>query len=407
MKIPFSLLCGISMLLLLGCPEAGQQSASVADSDDSTEAAEVVTSETTDEVESLTESSDSMRTRGLAPASNARMANFSFEKQFPLLWNLVKSDAAMLAEIESFAAKVVNPGSLRTESELLQVFEERDELITHFQPFLENQDEDWMYQNWQSLEAELNQIGLSMQSAEGMFIGLGKSELLPGAVADIGSDALKWYLKFIYARDESQNGEYPFMDMSPYPDMLEAGEKLRALQPNPYYSKIEEDFHQAIISMADIHSVSSPEGRGNVFVFETNTEYYPFATEVETRQQFAAQRSEDSPYPGVMRKILNNMSEMSERPEHLFVIVTEWVDDAAMARSRVSELLMDGYDIPHRLEIRRPNGTDQYAISYRFYEDGEKADAALELIQKDFPDAELFMVSVRGNKLYQMESAMN
>ena len=88
------------------------------------------------------------------------------------------------------------------------------------------------------------------------------------------------------------------------------------------------------------------------------------------------------------------------------MIITEWEDDQDMARSRVFRHLQDGQDIPHYLEITKTNGSTQFGICYRFYEDPDKAESALTNILPDFPAAELLMVSVRGEKLYLMESGM-
>ena len=55
------------------------------------------------------------------------------------------------------------------------------------------------------------------------------------------------------------------------------------------------------------------------------------------------------------------------------------------AGPRVYTHLTNGEDVPHCLRIRRGDGTDKYAISYRFYEDEGKAEAALSKAQKRIP----------------------
>ncbi|MEL6652378.1 MAG: hypothetical protein AAFQ87_16370, partial [Bacteroidota bacterium] len=284
----------------------------------------------------------------------------------------------------------------------------RDQAREQLQSLIENQDEEWIYQNNQRLETELNRLGLTMLSAEGMFIGLGNAPLLNELVESKGSDALKWYLRFVYASDESANGEYPFLNMKPYGDMIVAAEKLKELSPNPYYEKVESEYKRALLSMTDIHRVGAPNARTEekqLLVGGVNTEMYPFATDAKSRRAFA--EGAQSQYSELLTKILSNVSEMSEEPETLYIILTEWVDGEEMAKNRVFAHLESGEDIPHYLKIRRTNGSDAYAIVYRFFEDAEKAEAAISKIEQEIPTAELRMISVRNGDLYAMEAAMN
>ncbi|MEM6346480.1 MAG: hypothetical protein AAF927_21500 [Bacteroidota bacterium] len=366
--------------------------------------AEPPTSETVVSQDTLSE--DSMSTRGLG--ANARLG-FDFAGQFPLLDSLSQFQSEGRRLIGSFVAAVVQAQSIETSEQLeALLFERRDQAREQLQSLIENQDRQWLDQNYDTLEDELNRLGMSMLFAEGMFIGLGNTTLLTELVESKGSDALKWYLKFIYASDNSANGEYPFLDMSPYSDMILAGEKLQSLEPNPYYRKIEDQYHRALLCMADVHRVGSPNARTDekqLMVGGINTENYPFATGFESRKVFAQANS--SRYSPIMAKIMTNMSEMSEDPEHLYIIITEWVDGEELAKSRVYSHLEAGVDIPHYLKIRRSNGADAYGIVYRFYDEAEKAEAAISKIETEIETAELRMVSVRSGELFEMESAMN
>jgi hypothetical protein len=366
-----------------------------------------IASSAADSEEATETESDStrMRTRGLAPAMSGP---FDFATMFPLLHNMVKDEVTHLALVRGYARKVMSPETISSAEELEKLLDvERTRVQERLLYFLENQDAIWLDENWQKVEAELNQLGLAMQSAEGMFTGLGLSPVLEEKVASLGSDALQWYLRFIYARDESASGEYPFQNMEPYGRMVVAGKKLQDLQPRSYYEKVEESYHYALQSLTDIHKVidnSARQPQTTVVVGDINTDFYPFATEMESRSRFA--KSAESGLEQTMGKILENMSEMSARPEHIYVIVTEWMTEEQKARRRVYQHLEAGEDVPHVLAITRPDGTKQYAVSYRFYEDAEKAEAAMQTCEKKFAGAEFLMVSVRNGEMFQLEAAM-
>ena len=88
--------------------------------------------------------------------------------------------------------------------------------------------------------------------------------------------------------------------------------------------------------------------------------------------------------------------------KNIYIIITEWVDELVQARRTVAKHLAEGEDIPHYLKIKRGDGKEYYAIAYRFYDDGDKAAAALEKIRKNVPNARMIFVSVKGDELYQL-----
>ncbi|MEM7373295.1 MAG: hypothetical protein AAF587_32015 [Bacteroidota bacterium] len=343
--------------------------------------------------------------RGLDPTT-ARMSTFSLKDYMPKLYGLVEADAAMTSELETYAQKIIIREALESEDDLIQLFEERETgIIPHLIPFFENMDNEQFYQEMNVFEAELNQIGLTFQTAEGMFIGLGAASVLESDIERLASEPYRLYLAFQNANAEASQGEYPFADMKPFQEMIVLGEQINALAPNPYIDKIKMDYEMALLSFTDVHLVRDASAReeegGTPMVGGVHTEHYPFLTETETLTTFSETKSQ-SAYGEVMRKLAENMSEISNKPENVYVIVTEWADDIEMAQSRVVSHLADGKDIPHYLRIRRGDGTDKYAVAYRFYEDDTKAEAALEKILPTFPNAKLVFCSVRNQELYQL-----
>ncbi|MEL6850751.1 MAG: hypothetical protein AAFP92_19695, partial [Bacteroidota bacterium] len=275
-------------------------------------------------------------------------------------------------------------------------------IVPNLSPTFENLDLEPSSEKWEVYTDELSRLGIAITGAEGIVTGLTVSPVLQEEVKNLGSQAFQHYLAFIYADAKTLSGEYPFSNMSPYKEMIVRGEQLQKLQPNAYFEKVEKRFDEALQYFTDIHLVNDPTARQKtVLVGAANTEMYPFATETETAAEFAKDGS-GSQYQELVSKILSNTSEISTRPENIYVVVIEWATSEDMARNRVHTYLRKGTDIPHYLQIRRGDGTDQFAVSYRFYESADKADEALEKIKVDYPDAQLVMCSVKGEKLYQL-----
>lgn len=359
------------------------------------------------QVEGLQQDSmqSTQRSRGL-DMSTARTTTFSLKDYLPKLYALVEGDPALSQDLESYARAVIVRDGLESEEDLVAVFTQRDsQIIPFLEPLFENMEENTFYAEGKAYEEELNQIGLFIRTAEGMFIGLGQHPVLEVDIERLASEPYRLYLAFQQAYSEAMRGEYPYLDMEPYQRMITLGERLSELAPNPYFPKIEEDYFYALRSFTDVHLVKDPTARegenGSPLVGGIHLDHYPYSTETKTISRFAESQTESS-YGKVAKKIMENMSEISTKPENIYVIVTEWADDQEMAQQRVVSHLRAGEDIPHYLQIRRGDGKDRYAIAYRFYEDADKADAALEKILPAFPDAQMIYCSVKNQELYQL-----
>ncbi|RMG56040.1 MAG: hypothetical protein D6722_27060 [Bacteroidetes bacterium] len=347
----------------------------------------------------------SMRSRGLGMA-DARLTNFVLADSFPQLARMVAGQTELAGELTTYARQVVDPGSLQSEEDLLALLTQRDEvLIPQLVTVLENDAEWLMRDEAEALIYELDRLGMFVQTAEGMFVGLGPAPFLEGAIARLGDDGLQWYLRFRNAEAEAGAGEYPFLDMAPYRDMIIAGEKLQEISPNTYFPRVAERFHTALEVFTDLHLVSTPTGRQEQEAMPmtggVSTDFYPFAAEINTHRAFV-EGSTKSRYQAAVEKILANPSRISERPEDIYVIVLDWVDQKEAAQQRIRTYLAEGEDIPHHLEVRQGDGKDRYCIAYRFFEDADQAQAALDQIRPTNPEAEMIMVSVKGDKLYQL-----
>ena len=352
---------------------------------------------------------DSQLTRGLGPAEAARRRmDYSLERAMPLVYGMVKQDAAMTRQLDQYARKVLLAEGIDSPESLEAVFAERDDkIIPGLQSIFERADGMFIDENWQALELELQSVGISMTSAEGMFTGLVQSAMLEYLLDSLASEPFRLYQDFLNADAYTRSGEYPFNDMQPYGELVMIGEQMKKQFPNnPYTQKVEPRFFDALEYMTDIHLVHpgsgmKQQGPAMVFVGATHTDAYPWITETGSRERFAKEHSE-SKFSDVMQRILENPSEIGTESENIYIIVTEWAKTREGARQLVYKNLAAGKDVPHYLEVRRGDGTDQYAIAYRFYEDEEKANKAFEAIKRRIPTAQLIFCSVKGDKLYQL-----
>ncbi|MEL6256513.1 MAG: hypothetical protein AAFR87_31210 [Bacteroidota bacterium] len=343
------------------------------------------------------------QSRGLDMA-NARVASGSFEEEFPLLYGLIKDDSGqLLPELKAYAEKVLSQ-DINSEAEILALMEQRDSsLITFITPLFENMDPEILDKSWGGFQEELNRLGMTMTAAEGMFTSIGSAPFLEDKIAEVGSKEFQAYVKFMNALTESRNGEYPFQNMKPFRDMVLYGEIILEGNNEAFKKRIDEDFQFALESFTDVHFVSSPGTRqlGVAMVHGTSTDPYPYLAELETAKEFVAS-GQDSKYKKALSRILEKPSAITEKPENIYVVVIEWAETKQMAQMRVRSHLRVGEDVPHHLKIRRGDGTDKYAVTYRFYEDEEKANAAFDEAIKEFPDARLIYCSVRNGDLYQL-----
>ncbi|MEO1382209.1 MAG: hypothetical protein AAFV78_03110 [Bacteroidota bacterium] len=344
--------------------------------------------------------SDGVQTRGLPPAE-ARLAPQMCDR-FPLVCEAIKDDPKLLEELKGYVGSLSEKEKIQEDQDILDILAYRDQkLADRLLPYIENLPDGYIDAKAPEFMRELNQLGFQMNFAEGQFVGLSPFPILEDEAASVGSQALKLKIQFEGAKGEAQNGEYPYLNMTPYIQMVQIGEEARQIKPNPYWDEMEKDFERALTNLTDIHLVHQPTNRQaqEWIIGGTNREAYPYATETEGRKTFAQSASS---YSQVVARIMENPSEISSEPENIYVIVTEWKDAQDLAQQRVIYHLNRGVDIPHTLKIRRGDGTDRYAVAYRFYESEDLAEQAFEKIEDKFPDARLILCSVRGEDLYQL-----
>lgn len=349
-------------------------------------------------------------TPGEPEDANKRLMGFDIQKDLPLYAPEIQKDPKMTKLIQDYGTAVVTGTGIKSDEDILKLLTIRDErLIPYFYNLTESYEtteSGFIDKNYEELSRELNLLGMDMNFAEGTFIDLGAYPFMEEWMARYASEGLKLYTEFKVATTEANNGEYPYLNMEPRIKKVVIGEKLAALEDTSYFHKVRDEYEEAVIALTDIHKVYNPNNRQeeSFLVDGISTEMYPFVTEKKTRNNFV-QNQRNSRYSQLVQKILENPSEISNKPEQVYVIVTEWLDTEKMAQRRVIGHLNQGEDVPHYLSIKRPDGKTRYAVAYRFFENEEKANAALEKVQKEIPSAKLIYCSLKGDQLYQMGPA--
>ncbi len=346
-------------------------------------------------------SEESTRTRNLTATDSV---GFSFEKKFPQLYQLLKDYPEVLEKVSQYAKKAIYREEVSDEEDLLALMEKRgNEIIPLISPYFENMDPAVFQQKFDVLNAELFKLGIQMTTAEGMFTGLGPSKMITPNLrvqqmnTSQGFDAIQNYDAFTDAMTHSMSGEYPFLDMEPYFNMLASGEQLRnAENARVYYAKVEENFRRALEVLTDIHVVTNEGAR----IGGIHTEAYPYTCNLEQMQSLL-NKYQKSAYYSVIQNILEYPSEITSRPETIYLIVTEWAENEQIAREKIFKYLTNQQDIPHYLAIQSGDGSTEYAVIYRFFENEKQANQAMELSKDKNIDGEMIMVSVQGDKLYQ------
>ena len=387
----------LSACLLWSCtPNEPSQSPSENEQEEVGEVEEVRESATAVELDASLLADTRAVSQSLAQISST---TFAFQELFPFLYELLKNNPEELAQVEAFAEQAVSRPSFSQEEDLLDLIEERDEqIIPLLLPYFESMEPDVWDQNYDELEKELSMMGIQMTSAEGIFTGLGPRSLFTDNLKLKEKTPLIQYDAFTDAQTRSMNGEYPYSDLEPYIKMVLLGEKMEAEgTAKSYYQKIGQSFADALHVLTDVHLITNEGGR----VGGIHTEAYPYMVSLQSIRE-ALPRFESSKFKVPLQRIVEFPSEMSSRPEHLHLLVESWVNSEEEAKKRVEEHLSSGKDIPHYLPVEKGDGTTQYAVVYRFFEDADQAQKGLEKMQTQFNTGEMIFVSSEKSKLYQL-----
>lgn len=351
-------------------------------------------------------------TQGQLPISTIAIDENYLQKEVPLLDSLLSADKRLHKTVNTYAFNVRHAGEIvKNEMALKQLFDFRnDSILPNLTEYLLKPLEGELYfEVGEQLEKELNHIGLSTVSAEGMFLDLAQHPMLQKEVATHASEPYKLYQAFNDAQAASMGGEYTFLNLSAEQQMIRIGEKMRKnFGDNEYTRQIEKDFRFALRTMTDVHKLQEASG-GNFIFGDLHVDFYPYATDAENYTGFIKDHT-DSQYHGVVQNIYKNVSEIAANKgggySDLYLVVTDWLaanddEDAPpceAATQTVYEYLDKGIDIPHAVALKK-EGEVICAVTYRFYATRKKAEQALATIKPQAPDAKVYHAVYYNNEL--------
>ncbi|MBN2892058.1 MAG: hypothetical protein JXL97_09340 [Bacteroidales bacterium] len=253
---------------------------------------------------------------------------------------------------------------------------------------------DW--DKWVEVEKELDTIGFWSIYAEGMYVGMDVASILQAEINKFASDDFKLYMDFRNAYAMSLGGEYPYMSLMPYYNVVTVGEKFyKDFQDSKYYDLIKDKYMWSLLTIVDIHYVNLMND-GGCFNGGFNFSFWPFATSCDD-WEYIVEEYPNSIFIPVIKNLINNMSEIDVDYENdgnlaeVYVVVTDKVTDYMEANYKIFDYLHQGIDIVHPLAFKN-DGVDESYVAYRFYSNKQKAQESLDYILSVAPDAQIFKV---------------
>ena len=396
-SVPCLLLCLLVLCIVTSCgPKPAEQTNQPTDSSAAASQGEADIPQ-----DSGVATDEELIARGGAADRSMRVA-FSFEQQFPNLHTLLADNTGLYSEIAQYAEQVVTGQSIAKEEDILAVMSQRDEnLIPKLNPLFETIDEDVFYENIEAYEGELEQIGLSVATVEGMFGTLTGHEMLKDKVAEIGSDPLKLYLEFLQADANSIGGEYPYSNMEPYADMILIGEDLFSQFPDSKYAEmIKPRFDQSLCVFVGLYQVTDGKYPTYRIGDPMNQDYYTLS-EGETLNAFESGHA-DSKYHGVIKEKLASISNLSPKPENLYLLHFGQAEDEEAAIAQQVNLLNEGLAASHIVRVKMGDGKTHFLIVHSFFEDSNQASDLFDKLEPKHENLQLMMCSVHKGELNQL-----
>lgn len=300
-------------------------------------------------------------------------------QKLPILSDVARPYAQVYEPFLDYAIHILKPDWIKTEDDLLSIFQRKMELIKllldYCQEPLEKIASPYRKDpRWPSLEKELRILGIKAFTAEDYWAGLSDGPVLDDLVERVASEPCQLFVQMKYAQTESFGGEYPYMYLDNEMKIIEIGEKLLQSFPDSKFTiQMKDMLFDALVPLTDVHEVEDCYIVGGL-----SRGVYPGWTDLKEQKRFI----EDHPYSrfhDVVARIIGSISNISDEGP-IYAVVTDACTSEKEARQVVLSYLLQGVDIPHIL-IDSGDAQRRY-VAYRFYTDKEKADQALKEIQR-------------------------
>lgn len=290
---------------------------------------------------------------------------------YPLLDSIASSDLIKddYKTLNEYAFKVTETGWMTSEADIRATFQMRDDVIApRLSEVLTNMNEDAFRDVAWNLDSELRLIGMTIITVEGFFATLGRAAILEDEMLELATPEYHAYVTIMVKWDETQGGEYPYLDVAAEADIVALAEDFLERYPGSAFEGYVLDCLKSSLDvLTNIHLVTSEDYEYWCYS-GVEIEEWPYAIETESAYEFIGEHP-DSRFAPVLDSILAHPSTMEVDAETVFFVVTDWVSLFEDVREKQWTYLSSGMDIPHYIEVERLDGVTDYAVGYRFFSD--------------------------------------
>jgi hypothetical protein len=241
-----------------------------------------------------------------------------------------------------------------------------------------------MWDSIDVLENELNKIGISIITIEGMYGGLSQAPFINNLVNRVASEDLRLKFMLENAYGMSLGGEYPYLDLTWQAKALNYGGLLLTKYPqSKYTAQILNELKDCLVPYVDIHKVTSNSQPETFLALDFDTEAYPNMLDTSFHNQYITKYNH-SIFAQSIKKIIDYPSQFDIEAKHFFIVQVPY---EAKGLTQL-DYLLKGIDIAHQLHLNNENYKD-ITLAYRYFDTKEKADEALAIISKQIPEAKI------------------
>jgi hypothetical protein len=128
---------------------------------------------------------------------------------------------------------------------------------------------------------------------------------------------------------------------------------------------------------------------------------YEFAmSELESHKEFIQQHP-NSQFTPIVSALLENTSTSAFEPEQMYVVYASYFESEEEAQRYQYDKLLLGEDMLHILPVRLGNGKLNWLVSYRFYDDSEKATAFFTQKEQNQPEVKMMLCTWHNDEFVQ------
>ncbi len=252
---------------------------------------------------------------------------------------------------------------------------------------------------------EFEALGMLVVEVEDGFAELVQAPFFEKVIEKAADEPLILFNKIKNLDASAYKSEYPYHDLKDEMDLLSLAEKmLTKYSEHKYNKEILKLLTRSLHPLTDVHLVMEKDYK--LYLVGGYQATSELETDINEHNAFVENYSQ-SRFAKVIENIVSNISTLSSDKLDLlyFVKVPELNSEGVFADEKLNEQLANfpreikeqsssfkymwlGVDVPHTFSLGKVNESFEIVV-YRFYDQKEPAEKALEKIKKIIPKAEL------------------